>query len=83
MDESTLNNMRLLNILIVDFEAPNTSYIIDTKILSEPPNSYLMLMYLVDTFKELGISQNNVLLLSYAAPYMVKVVNYLLFSFLV
>ena len=34
MSESTLNNIQCLNILIKDLETANTSYLIDTKIIS-------------------------------------------------
>ena len=62
--------------LIGDLEAPNTSYMVETKILSEPPNSNLKIIILTKMFKELDINQTNMLmLLSDDSPYIVKSPN--------
>ena len=76
VDESEINGIKYLNILIGILKEPINTYLIKCIVLNKSPNAQTIVHKIDDTLKEFGVERENFcLLLSDAARYMISAAN--------
>jgi len=71
LDESCIQNVNIVNVIIGPLDNPNQYYLIDSRTLDEAPNNSNIFRIINETTQNLGIDGNNLkLILTDAARYM-------------